>query len=125
MKKKKQGQHGFTLIETIISMFILAVALLGMSSMVFSVIRATEQSKEMTTATTLLQDKMENLRNTSISLLSTGTFSEPVSLGNITYLYQWVISTVGTVGNLKKISVTVNWTGRGAHEVKATTLRGE
>src|SRR3972149_2969128 len=119
MKKKKQGQRGFTLLETLISLCILSVALLGMSSMVFSVIRATAQSKEMTTATTLLQDKMENLKNTSISSLTSG--NDSASLGNITYLRQWVIS---TVGNLKTISVTVNWTGRGAHGVSATTLRG-
>jgi prepilin-type N-terminal cleavage/methylation domain-containing protein len=120
MKKKKQSQRGFTLIETLISLFILSVALLGMSSMVFSVIRATAQSKEMTTATTLLQDKMENLKNGSISSLASG--NDSASVGNITYLRQWVIS---TVGNLKTISVTVNWTGRGAHGVSATTLRGE
>jgi prepilin-type N-terminal cleavage/methylation domain-containing protein len=121
MKKKKQGQRGFTLIETIISMFILAVALLGMSSMAVSVIRATEQSKEMTTATTLLQDKMENLKNTSTSLLASGS-EPPVSLGNITYTRQWVIN---PLGNLKTIIVTVNWTSRGARNVSATTLRGE
>lgn len=122
MKKKKQGQRGFTLIETIISMFILSVALLGMSSMVVSVIQATEQSKEMTMAATLLQDKMENLKNTSTSLLPTGTFSEPVSVGTITGTRQWVIS---TAGNLKTINVTVNWISRGARGVSATTLRGE
>jgi len=120
MKKKKQGQRGFTLIETIISMFILSVALLGMSSMVVSVIQATAQSKEMTTATTLLQDKMENLKNTGISSVTSG--NDSASLGNITYLRQWAIS---TVGNLKTIVVTVNWTGREAHGVSATTLRGE
>ena len=120
MKKKKRAQRGFTLIETLISMFILSVALLGMSSMVFSVVRATDQSKEMTTATTLLQDKMENLKNTSISLLTSG--NDSASLGNITYNRVWGIN---TAGNLKTISVTVNWTSRGARGVSATTLRGE
>lgn len=119
MNKKKQGQRGFTLIETLISLCILSVALLGMSSMVFSVIRATAQSKEATTATTLLQDKMENLKNTSISSLTSG--NDSASLGNITYLRQWVIS---TTGNLKTINITVNWTSRGTHDVSATTLRG-
>jgi prepilin-type N-terminal cleavage/methylation domain-containing protein len=122
MKKKKQDQRGFTLIEALISLCILSVALLGMSSMVFSVIQATAQSKETTTATTLLQDKMENLKNTNISLLPTGTFSETVSLGNITGTRQWAIS---TVGNLKTITVTVNWTSRGPHGVSFTTLRGQ
>jgi prepilin-type N-terminal cleavage/methylation domain-containing protein len=120
MKKKKQEQRGFTLIETLISLFILSVALLGMSSMVFSVIRATAQSKEMTTATTLLQDKMENLKNTGMSSLTSG--NDSASLGNIMYLRQWAIS---TVGNLKTITVTVNWTSRGPHGVSVTTLRGE
>jgi len=64
MKRKKQRQRGFTLVVTLISMFILSVALLGMSSMLFSLIRATAQSRQMTTATALLQDKMENSKIT-------------------------------------------------------------
>jgi len=120
MKKKKQGQRGFTLIETVVSLCILFVILLGMGSMVFSVIRATAQSKETTTATTLLQDKMESLKNLSISSLTSG--NDSASLGDITYLRQWAIS---TVGNLKTITVTVNWTSRGPHGVSVTTLRGQ
>jgi Tfp pilus assembly protein PilV len=120
MKKKKQNPSGFTLIETLISLSVLFVVLLGMSSMVFSVIRATAQSKETTTATTLLQDKMESLKNMSISSLTSG--NDSASFGNITYLRQWAIS---TAGNLKTITVTVNWTSRGPHGVSVTTLRGE
>ena len=119
-RKRKQSPLGFTLIETVISLCILSVVLLGMSSMVFSVIRATAQSKEMATATTLLQDKMENLKNISIGSLTSG--SDSASLGNITYLRQWAVS---TVGNLKTITVTVNWTSRRSHDVSVTSLRGE
>jgi Tfp pilus assembly protein PilV len=60
MKRKTQRQRGFTLIVTLICMFILSVALLGMSSMLFSLIRATAHSRQTTTATALLQDKMES-----------------------------------------------------------------
>lgn len=117
---RKQGQFGFTLIEMVISLCILSVVLLGASSMVFSVIRATAQSQEMTTATTLLQEKMENLKKINISSLTSG--SDSASQGNITYLRQWAVS---TGGNLKTITVTVNWTNRGFHDVSVTTLRGE
>ncbi len=120
MKKKKRHQRGFTLIETLISLFILSVGLLCMSSMVFSVMRATAQSKETTTATTLLQDKMETLKNSNFSALTSG--NDSASLGNITYLRQWAIS---TAGNLKTITITVNWTSRGSHVVSLTTVRGE
>jgi len=116
---KKQNQRGFTLIEVLTALFILSVVLLGMSSMVFSVMRATAQSKEMAAATTLLQDKMESLKNASVSSLTSG--SDSINLGNITYLRQWAIS---TVGNLKTITVTVNWASRGSHNVSVTTLRG-
>jgi len=119
-KMRKETQSGFTLIEAVISLSILFVALLGMSSMVFSVIRATSQSQEMTTATTLLQDKMENLKRVSVSSLTSG--SDSASLGNITYLRQWAVS---SAGNLKTITVTVNWTSRGPRGVRVTTLRGQ
>ena len=117
---KKKTQVGFTLIETVISLCILFVALLGMSSLVFSIMRATAQSQEMTTATTLLQEKMENLKKLSISSLSSG--SDSASLGNITYLRDWAVS---PAGNLKTVTVTVNWTSRGPHGVSVTTLRGQ
>ena len=118
--KKKSDQRGFTLFEVLISMFILAVGLLGMSSMVVSVMRATAQSKETSAATVLLQDKMESLRNTATNALTPG--NDSTSMGNITYLRQWAIS---TVGNLKTITVTVNWTSARPHNVSAATLRGQ
>jgi type IV pilus assembly protein PilV len=118
--RKKPNQRGFSLVEVLISMLIMGVGLLGMNSMIVSVMRATAQSKEISTATVLLQDKMENLKNTSVSVLTPGKDSR--TMGNITYLRQWVIS---TVGNLKTITVTVNWTSRGTHNVSATTLRGQ
>lgn len=117
---KKRNKGGFTLIEILIALFILSVGLLGMSSMVLSVIQATAQSKEAATATTLLQDKMEGLKSVSISSLTSG--NDSATRGNITYLRQWAVS---TVGNLSTITVTVNWTSRGIHNVSATTLRGQ
>jgi Tfp pilus assembly protein PilV len=62
MNQKEQQRRRFRLIAALIFMFSLSTALLGMSSMVFSVIRATTQSKEMTAATTQLQDKSEDLK---------------------------------------------------------------
>ena len=117
---KKTNQRGFSLIEVLISMLILGVGLLGMSSMVVSVMQATAQGKETSAATVLVQDKMEGLKNTSVTALAPG--NDSTSLGNVTYLRQWAIS---TVGNLNTITVTVNWTHRGPHNVSATTLRGQ
>ena len=61
MKNTKKA--GFTLIEVLIAVFILSVVLLAISSMVYSVMRSTSNSKETSTATTLMQDEMETLKN--------------------------------------------------------------
>ncbi len=117
---KRINQRAFTLIELLIALFILSVVLLALSTMVYSVMRATAQSKGMATATTLAQDRMESLKNTSFTSLTSG--SDSTSLGNITYNRTW---TVSTVGNIRTITVTVSWTDHRPHNVSFTTLRGE
>lgn len=107
------------MIEIIIALFVLSVVLLAISTMVFSVMRATSQSKEMATATTLVQDKLENLKNASVGALASG--NDSINLGNISYLRQWIIS---TAGNITTITVTINWNSRGTHNLSMTTLRG-
>jgi len=121
---KKKIQEGFTLIELLIALFVLSVVLLALCTMVYSVMRATTQSKGMATATTLVQDKMEEFKNLSYtsSALAPGTYSNSTSLGNITYNRQW---TVSTSGNIKTITVTVSWTDQGSHSISLSTLRGE
>ncbi|MEI8173706.1 MAG: prepilin-type N-terminal cleavage/methylation domain-containing protein [Deltaproteobacteria bacterium] len=65
------GQKGFTLIEVMIAIFLLAVALLGLASVTTSVIKGNSSSQTLTTATTLAKDKMEELKATSFTALST------------------------------------------------------
>lgn len=118
---KRLNQRGFTLIEILIALFVLSVVLLSMSAMVVSVMWATAQSKGLTTATSLVQDKMESLKNASFSSLTPGSYSDSPRFGNITYNRQW---TVSTAGNIKTIAVAVSWTDRRSHNVAITTLRG-
>ena len=117
---KRRNQQGFTFIETLSSMFILTVVLLAVGSLVYSTMRSTTSSKEMTVATTLMQDKMEGLRNTSLSSLNSG--NDTVHLGNIDYTRQWAVA---ASGNIRRITVDVNWNSRGSHAVTMTTFRGD
>lgn len=118
MKRKKES--GFTLIELLIALFILSFALLAISSMVYSVMNSTSLSKENAMATTLMQDKLESLKNEVVSSLTSG--NDAIQLGSRNYLRQWSIT---PSANIRTITVTVNWTSRGPHSVAATTLRGE
>ena len=117
---KRKNQQGFTMVETLAAVFILTFVLLAVGSLVFSIMRSTTSSKEMTVATTLMQDKMEGLRNTGLSSLNSG--NDTVHMGNINYLRQWVIA---ASGNIRTITVDVTWNSRGAHAVTMTTFRGD
>jgi prepilin-type N-terminal cleavage/methylation domain-containing protein len=117
---KRRNQKGFTLVETLTAVFILTFVLLAVGSLVYSIMRSTTSSKEMTVATTLMQDKMEGLRNTSLSSLNSG--NDTVRMGNIDYLRQWVVA---ASGNIRTITVDINWNSRGSHVVTMTTLRGD
>ena len=118
MKKKRES--GFTMIELLVSLVILTTALLAISSMVYSVMNATSLSKEIGTATALMQDKMESLKHTVVSSLTGG--NDTIRLGNVDYLRQW---SVAASANTRAITVTVNWNNRGPHTVSTSTLRGE
>jgi prepilin-type N-terminal cleavage/methylation domain-containing protein len=118
MKRKKES--GFTIIELLIALFILSFALLAISSMVYSVMNSTSLSKETAAATTLMQDKLESLKNTVVSSLTSG--NDAIQLGSVNYLRQW---TIAPSANTRTITVSVNWTSRRPHGVTATTLRGE
>ncbi len=72
MRGKEQQRRMFRLTATVISMLILSVAILGLSPMVFSVIRATVQSREMTKASTQLQNKSETSETTRYKLAHLG-----------------------------------------------------
>jgi prepilin-type N-terminal cleavage/methylation domain-containing protein len=116
----KNRESGFTLIELLIALFILTTAVLAMGKMVYSVMNSTALSKENGTATTLMQDKLETLKHTVVSSLTSG--SDTIQLGNVDYLRQW---NVVASANIRTITVTVNWTDRGPHTVTMSTLRGE
>lgn len=64
---KISNSSGFTLIEILIALFILVVGLLGAAGVAVTVINGNALSKKITTATTLVQDKMEEINNLGYS----------------------------------------------------------
>ncbi len=57
------NKRGFTLLEVMISLVVIAVGLLGIAELSTSVIRGNSFSDKMTTALILAQDRLEELRN--------------------------------------------------------------
>lgn len=61
--------EGFTLIEVVVTLLILTVGLLGMAALTVSVIQRNAQSNKITTATTLAQDKLEEMKTIGSSIV--------------------------------------------------------
>ncbi|QTA92788.1 type IV pilus modification protein PilV [Desulfonema magnum] len=104
----QRGQEGFTLIEVMISVFILVVGLLAMAMMHVMAIDVNGQAKRITESTNYAQSMMERLMATSYSSLElTDGYvleSEPAS-----GYKRFTRVTSGTTENTKRIQVKVEW----------------
>lgn len=70
---RRDRSRGFTLIEVMIAAAILAIAVVGLLSVLTSAQRLQQQNKETTLAMNAIRDKLEELRNYPVFASTTGT----------------------------------------------------
>ena len=119
------GEKGFTLIEVVAGLVILAIGLLGIAAMQVTSIKGGYFSNNVTQATILAQDKLEYLKNLSYSdsNLSSGQHNEGIISGTIFSRMYNVLEDAGN--SIKTITVTVSWTDRGNHSISFSTIRSK
>jgi len=66
------SESGFTLIEALVTLFILTIVSLSMAQMIGMGLMANANSEHLTSATTLSANKLEELRSSSYSSLTAG-----------------------------------------------------
>ena len=111
-------QSGFTLIEIMIAIFILAIGLLGAAGVATTVINGNLLSKNVTTATTLAQGKMEELKGTSYSSISSGSDTQ-----ESVYTRTWTVTSDSPATGMKTIEAAVAFSWRGStHNVTLKTM---
>ncbi len=99
---------GFTLIEVLVAMGIFSVTFLALAAGAGSVMRANHTSYHSTIATSLAQDKMEELKSRNGSVIvSAGPVTDNV--GGIDFTRTWTVTPNSPVVGTKQVDVTVTW----------------
>ncbi len=117
------NQRGFSLLEVLVGLVVLAFGLLATAGMQLSSIQGNHFSSDLTQATVLAQNKLEELKNLpySDSKLKSPQPAQQMTVSGVVYT---VLYNVASPGNwMKLITASVQWTDRGDHRVTLSTIK--
>ncbi len=120
-----RNKKGFTLVEILVAMTLLTTALLGMAGMTAALMQGTTFSNRLTVASTLAQDKMEDL--TKLGYANTATADTTVtedynSIPNFPFFKRVTTTDVDSpAAGMKTVTVAVLWAAD-AHSVAPQTI---
>ncbi len=121
----QRASKGFSLIELLIGLVLLAIGLLAIGSLQITSLRGTTFSHHLIQATYLAQDRLEFLKSLPFddSGLNAGQYPEKgLSAAGIPFTRN---VTVTQEGALKKIDCTVTWNDGRDHSVTFSTIRSQ
>lgn len=111
-KRRSSRQAGFTLLEALIALLVMAFGMLALAGMQLSLSRSADIAKQRTEAMRLAQEQMETLRSyaslTAWNALAGGTNTAAT---NTTYTRTWAFGGAIT-DTMRPVTVTVAWADR-------------
>jgi prepilin-type N-terminal cleavage/methylation domain-containing protein len=116
MRAKIKTEKGFTIIEVMIAVSVLAIGLLGVSSMQVSSMWGNAFARQQTEGATIALDRMEKLMslsydNTELDAGSHSDLSPPNG-----YSVVWEVENNSPLDNTKRVIVTVTWINHGVQK---------
>ena len=111
-RARRRIEPGFTLVEALAAMLILAVGLLGVAGLVTGTIRVNFSSTKITSATVVAKTQLEAVRNAGYASINSTNFpssAATISMGGTSFSRTTAITDNSPATNMKTISVTVSW----------------
>ena len=121
-KEKREGavkEGGFTLVEVIVAVSILAIGLLAVASMQTSAITGNYRAYKVTEGTTWAQDRLEQIMATDYDAIVSG--GPELKGEHNEYSISWTVTQLSGVSNAKRIAVTAQWTEKGVPKASGVT----
>lgn len=116
--KSLAGQKGFSLIEMLIALVILALAMLALAGLMVATTKNNSFGGHITEAATFAQDKLEEFRTAPWDSIGANPLNDSkVGSNGITFTRNWTVVTSAD-GNLKTVTLNVNWTDRTDHSIR-------
>ena len=125
MIRAAQSKKGFSLLELLIALVILAVGLLGVAGMQVTSISGNAFSNNVTIATGLAQSRIEELKKlpNSDAALSVGDHDEGLLPGTAIFSRSTNVNDLSP--EVKQVTVTVRWTDKSQHTITLSTMKAK
>lgn len=111
--------NGFTLIEILVALVILSIAFLALAGLMVQTTKNNSYGGRMTEAATFAQDKLEELRAGSWTTITPGS-DRMMGANGMDYGRTWNVVT--TNGNLKTITITIDWNDSTPHSIRLLSV---
>ncbi len=111
--RKLHKNSGFTLIEIIIAIAIIAIGIFGVMSLIITVMKGNTLSKRVTTATTIAQDKLEDFKRDGYDNAVDDSGTNPDY--DIDYYWEADVQDDTPATDTKTITVDVYWGSGGTN----------
>ena len=126
---KPLNDKGFSLIELLIAVTILAFGLLAVAGLQATAIKGNSHGNTISQATSLAEDRIEEIRNMDYADIYNPnpptTDPNPYIESNVNgtiYRRETFVEVDTPVAGLKRVTITVRWVSKGPHQVILRTI---
>jgi type IV pilus assembly protein PilV len=124
MVRPSRTRNGFTLVEVLVSLVLIAVGLIGMAALTATLAHANRGATNRTRADQLVHEKIEEFHSAHYD--SVGTGSDTVVIEGVEFARTWTVTPETPVAGVKQVILTTSWNEAGeAMQMRGATLVGE